>query len=81
VAAFLQDGGLNVKQVQAVIGHKTEKMTEHYTHFDPMEFGDVPKIQAALLTGKPKEKINDRPALALVKMPIVDKAEKKKKAS
>ena len=77
----LQDGGLNVKQVQAVIGHKTEKMTEHYTHFDPMEFGDVPKIQAALLMGKPKEKINDRPALSLVKMPIVEKAEKKKKAS
>jgi len=57
----------------------TEKMTEHYTHFDPMEFGDVPKIQAALLTGKPKEMINERPALSLVKMPIVDKTEKKKK--
>jgi hypothetical protein len=34
-----------------------------------------------LLTGKPKERNTERPALSLVKTPIVDKAEKKKKAS
>jgi len=42
---------LTTQIVQAVTGHKTERMTEHYTHFDPMEFGDVPEIQAALLAG------------------------------
>jgi integrase len=75
----LQDGGLSVKQVQAVIGHKTEKMTDRYTHFDPMELIKVTKIQAALLAGKPKE--NDRPALSLVKMPNDENSENKKQAS
>jgi integrase len=77
----LQKAGLTTQIVQAVTGHKTAKMTEHYTHFDPMEFGDVPEIQAALLAGKPEEKETDRPALSLVKMPIDEKAEKKKQAS
>jgi integrase len=31
-------GGLSVKKVQAVTGHKTESMTDNYTHFDPLEF-------------------------------------------
>jgi len=53
-------------------------MTEHYTHFDPMEFRDVPEIQAALLAGKPEEKKNDCPALSLVKMPNDENSEKKK---
>ena len=77
----LQKAELTVKKVQAVTGHKTEQMTERYTHFDPMDFGEVPEIQAALLAGKPGEKKNERPALTLVKMPIEEKAEKKKRAS
>jgi len=77
----LQKAGLTTQIVQAVTGHKTERMTEHYTHFDPMEFRDVPEIQAALLAGKLEEKKNYRPALTLVKMPIDEKAEKNKQAS
>jgi len=47
-------------------------MTEHYTHFDPMEFGEVPRVQEALLRcgNEPPETGNDtdRPAgLRLVK--------------
>jgi len=72
---------LSVKQVQAVIGHKTEKMTDRYTHFDPMELRKVTKIQAALLAGKPDVKKNDRPALSLVKMPNDENSENKKQAS
>jgi hypothetical protein len=64
----MQKGGLSVQKVQAVTGHKTEKMTEHYTHFDPADFGEVPKIQETLLQ-KPDNVTNERPALTLVKVP------------
>ena len=77
----LQKAGLTIQKVQAVTGHKSEGMTERYTHFDPMDFGEVPEIQAALLAGKPEEKNADRPALALVKMPNDENAKKNKQAS
>jgi len=77
----LQKAGLTTQIVQAVTGHKTAKRTEHYTLFDPMEFGDVPEIQAALLAGKLEEKKNGLPALVLVKMPNDENAGKNKQAS
>ena len=77
----LQKAGLTTQIVQAVTGHKTEKMTEHYTHFDPMEFGDVPNIQAALLAGKQDGGETERPALSLVKMTADEKTGNKKQAS
>jgi len=67
----LQKGGLPIKKVQAVIGHKTDDMTDTYTHFDPTDFGDVPKIQEALLAKKPEKPditANEKPVLKLVKM-------------
>jgi hypothetical protein len=70
---------LTVKKVQAVTGHKTENLTDNYTHFDPMEFGEVPKIQAALLRKKPKKqaaKQTVKPALTLYK-PEDTQAERK----
>jgi integrase len=45
----MQKAGLTVKQVQAVTGHKSERMTDLYTHFDPLEFGMVPVFQERLL--------------------------------
>jgi len=77
----LQKAGLTIQKVQAVTGHKSVEMTERYTHFDAMDFGEVPDIQAALLAGKQEGKKNGRPALALVKMPIDENSEKKKQAS
>jgi integrase len=65
----LQKAGMTVQIVQAVTGHKSERMTEYYTHFNPMEFREVPEIQAALLAKKPEKDKADRPALALVKLP------------
>jgi hypothetical protein len=65
----LQKAGITVQKVQAVTGHKSERMTEYYTHFDPMEFGEVPQVQAALLSGKPEVKKDNRHAFALVKKP------------
>jgi len=85
----LQKAGLTIQKVQAVTGHKTEGMTERYTHFDPLDFGEVPKIQAELLKRKhkkPEAQIseavgNECPALTLVKPQEDDKAGRKRKAS
>jgi integrase len=79
----LQKAGLTVQKVQAVTGHKSERMTEHYTHFDPLDFGEVPKIQAALLRKKQQKQegtADERPALTLYK-PEDDKSAGRKKAS
>ena len=58
-------GGLSVKKVQAVTGHKTEGMTDNYTQFDPLEFVEVSKIQNNLL--KPNKPQKEKPILSLVK--------------
>jgi integrase len=42
-------GGLTITQAQAVTGHKSERMTEWYCHFDPTEFAKAKEIQEALL--------------------------------
>jgi integrase len=79
----LQKAVLTVQKVQAVTGHKPERMTEHYTHFDPMDFGEVSKIQAALLRKKPQNQeaaANERPALTIYK-PEGGRAAGREKAS
>jgi len=48
-------GGLTVTQAQAITGHKSERMTEYYCHFDPTEFAKAKEVQAALLS-PPKRK-------------------------
>jgi hypothetical protein len=45
----MQRAGLSVQKVQAVTGHKSDRMTEWYCHFNPAEFGEVPMVQEALL--------------------------------
>jgi integrase len=39
-------------KVQSVTGHKSKKMTDHYTHFDTRQFAEVREVQTKLLTGK-----------------------------
>jgi integrase len=62
----LQKAGVPIPQVQSVTGHKSDRMTEWYTHFDPNEFGGIRQAQERLLrpdtgdtkgakTGKPKK--------------------------
>ena len=43
-------------KVQSVTGHKTMKMTEHYTHFDTRQFTEIRDVQAGLLAFKEPEK-------------------------
>ena len=80
----LQKAGLTVQIVQAVTGHKSERMTEYYTHFDPREFGEVPEVQAELLakkTEKPQGNKAGSHALTLVKIPDRQEAGQQIKAS
>jgi integrase len=37
-------------KVQKITGHKTMRMTEHYTHFDTRQFTEIRDVQAELLT-------------------------------
>jgi len=72
--------------VQAVTGHKSERMTEHYTHFDPKDFGEVPEIQANLLKAKTRlqESNNtetEKSTLKLVKLTEDEKRSQRHKAS
>jgi integrase len=39
-------------KVQSVTGHRTKKMTDHYTHFDTRQFAEVREVQTKLLAGK-----------------------------
>jgi hypothetical protein len=78
------NAGIPVKKVQAVTRHKSERMTERYTHFNPLEFTEVTDLQAELLKKKPKKletTANERPPLTLVKMPDVKKSNRIVKAS
>jgi integrase len=45
----LLKGGLTIPQAQAVTGHKSDRMTEWYLHFDPSEFAKAKQVQESLL--------------------------------
>ncbi|MDR1315662.1 MAG: tyrosine-type recombinase/integrase [Spirochaetales bacterium] len=45
----LLKGGLTIPQAQAVTGHKSDRMTEWYCHFDPSEFAKAKEVQENLL--------------------------------
>ncbi|MDR0444061.1 MAG: site-specific integrase [Treponema sp.] len=78
------NAGIPLKKVQAVTRHKSERMTERYTHFDPLEFVEVTDLQAKLLKKKPKKPETagtESPALTLVKKPEAENTERRRKAS
>jgi integrase len=80
----LQKAGLSIQKVQAVTGHKSERSTEIYTHFDPSEFGEVPKVQAELLKPEPEEPGNNaagKSGLTLVRLTEGKENSRNKKVS
>ena len=44
----LRMGNVADSKVRGLTGHKSEAMTDHYTHFDPRSFGDVKRIQEGI---------------------------------
>jgi site-specific recombinase XerD len=73
----LQKAGLSIQQVQAVTGHRSTRMTEWYTHFDPSQFGKVPEAQEKLLRREPEERPDraDGPGSGQVRLKLVKKPE------
>jgi integrase len=51
----LLKGGLSIPQAQAVTGHKSDRMTEWYLHFDPSEFAKAKQVQEDLLRPESKQ--------------------------
>ena len=47
----LRMGNVTDAKVRKLTGHKSEAMTDHYTHFDPRAFGDVKRIQEGIALG------------------------------
>jgi len=47
---LLLTSNVGLSKVQKVTGHKSLKMTEHYTHFDTKQFTEVVAVQDNLLT-------------------------------
>jgi hypothetical protein len=54
--------GLTLKQVQAVTGHKSEEMTENYSHFDARKLSDVLEAQKVITGVKKPGKVPQKPA-------------------
>ena len=46
---LLLTSNVGLSKVQKVTGHKSLKMTEHYTHFDTKQFSEVVAVQNNLL--------------------------------
>jgi integrase len=79
----LQTQGFTLEQVQAVTGHKSDRMTEWYSHFDARKLSDVTEAQRVITEAKKPEKKTGkaansktgtgkkpgRPELKIVKMP------------
>ena len=47
---LLLTSNVGLSKVQKVTGHKSLKMTDHYTHFDTKQFTEVVEVQNNLLT-------------------------------
>jgi len=57
---LLLTSNVGLSKVQKVTGHKSLKMTDHYTHFDTTQFTEVVEVQNNLLTFNPVENQNTK---------------------
>lgn len=55
----LRMGNVADSKVRRLTGHKSEAMTELYTHFDPREFAEVRRIQEGIVAGDQEAPAND----------------------
>jgi hypothetical protein len=66
-------GGMTTEQAQAITTHKSERMTERYTHFDPLEFVKAKEIQEALLQSIVDEKQPMELPPNIYSFPVIEK--------
>jgi integrase len=55
----LQRQGLTIQQVQAVTGHKSEAMTDRYSHLDACLLSNVQEAQRVIFDGETKDKAGE----------------------
>ncbi|MDR2177540.1 MAG: site-specific integrase [Treponema sp.] len=73
----LLKGGVTIPQAQAITGHKSDRMTEWYCHFDPNEFAQARRVQENLL--KPED-AEPEAATKVLPFPGPGKAARRKQA-
>jgi integrase len=83
----LQTQGLTIEQVQAVTGHKSDRMTEWYSHFDARQLSTVMEAQHVIMGAKKPGKAGEAAkSTAAVKaglvlpFPAQENAKKRKRA-
>jgi integrase len=87
----LQKQGLSLQQVQAVTGHKSDRMTEWYSHFDARQLADVMDAQRVITgaekpgratgkTGEAKRAAAVDKAGRIVSFPVRESIKKQKQA-
>ena len=69
---LLRMSNVEDSKVQSITGHRSMRMTDHYTHFDTRKFSEIRDVQDGLLTFKEPKKAKEKPA---------KKTGKKKKAT
>ena len=47
--SFMRSNNIADSKLQRLTGHRSDKMTEHYTHFNHKDFSDVAKLQNKIL--------------------------------
>lgn len=47
---YFRSAGVPDSKVQSVTGHKTQAMTDHYTHYRPEDFAEVVQAQAGMIS-------------------------------
>ena len=72
----MQKAGMSVRKVQAVTGHRSDRMTQHYSHFNPLEFTEVPKIQESLLQDGPGNEPEAKQAVLRIIKPEIEQERK-----
>jgi hypothetical protein len=63
----LQAQGLTLEQVQAVTRHKSDRMTEWYSHFDARKLADVMEAQRVIIGEKKPGKAGEKAKAAAAK--------------
>jgi integrase len=63
-------------KVQSVTGHRSRKMTDHYTHFDTRQFTEIREVQTKLLTGKAEQETGGEKQKPAQGKPDVEQAAK-----
>jgi integrase len=75
------NAGIPLKKVQAITRHKSERMTDRYTHFDPLEFVEAVDFQSNLLQKAyrtAETSGNEMPRLTILKSAEIEKELQKK---